>query len=68
VRIVNTRNASRAADLINPANIALDGRYAIDQQFIEPTVLMDRVWRDAARHLDLSIDGSSTRLQTHGAH
>lgn len=46
VRIVNTRNASRIADLIDPAKLAVGGGFDINQRLIEPTVLRDVTWDD----------------------
>jgi aldehyde dehydrogenase (NAD+) len=46
VNIVNERNASRLAALIDPKKVYLGGTYNIKNRFIEPTVMNNVTWDD----------------------
>jgi aldehyde dehydrogenase (NAD+) len=46
VNIVNERNTSRVAALIDPAKVHLGGGYDITNRFVEPTVMTDVAWDD----------------------
>jgi len=46
VNIVNERNTSRVASLIDPDKVFVGGQYDIEKRFIEPTVMTDVTWED----------------------
>ena len=46
VNIINERNASRVAGLIDANKVYLGGTYDIKKRFIEPTVMTNVVWDD----------------------
>ena len=46
VNIVNERNTSRVAALIDPDKVFVGGQYDIENRFIEPTVMTGITWED----------------------
>ncbi|GLU57122.1 aldehyde dehydrogenase [Dyadobacter frigoris] len=46
VNIVNERNTSRVAALIDPSKVFVGGQYNIEKRFIEPTVMTGVTWED----------------------
>jgi len=46
VNIVNERNTSRVAALIDPDKVFVGGQYDLEKRFIEPTVMTDVTWED----------------------
>jgi aldehyde dehydrogenase (NAD+) len=46
VRIVNERNTARIVKLVDPDKVVVGGSYAINDRYIEPTVMKDVSWTD----------------------